>query len=180
MQRVCVICEDEFLFRRIRSELSPIYECVRYDKSDSLPSDITVAEGSSTLSDDISADLILSYPETLPLCVGDIAKLIAALPKKPRLIMMKDEYACTLDGERIALTELEYRLLDLLVSKNGDYFQKSELCEKVFGKGGVGMLNLYVHYLRAKLEGDSKRIIISQRNLGYRISEEFIKGDSVC
>jgi len=180
VKRVLVFFEDEFLFKRIKAELSPEYECVKFGEVEVLPSDIVIAEKCDGLDGSIRFDLLLSYESSLPLCTGDISRLISALPKKPRLMLIEKEHACTLDGERIRLSELEYALLSLLVARGGEFFPKNELCTLLFGESGFGMLNLYIHYLRAKLEGESRRIIISQRNLGYKISEEFIKGGSVC
>ena len=180
MQRVCVFCSDEFLFRRIKSELCFEYECIRYDEDSILPSDIVIAEDCDMLDGSVRFDLLLSYESNLPLCTGDISRLIKNLPKKLRLMLSALERACVIDGESVHLTELEYKLLSLLVSRGGEFFPKDDLCEALFDGGGYGMLNLYIHYLRTKLEGDKRRIIISQRNRGYKINEEFIKGDSVC
>ena len=179
MSRVRILCEDEFLFRRIRAELSSLYECVNADEP-ALPTDIVIAEDTPSLKCGMPIDLLLSYGESLPLCEGEISRLVAALPKKPRLMLIAEDSACVIDGERIHLTELEYRLLSLLMSRAGEFFKKEELCATLSLGEGFGMLNLYIHYLRAKLEGDKRRVIISQRSLGYRISEEFIKGGSVC
>jgi DNA-binding response OmpR family regulator len=46
------------------------------------------------------------------------------------------------------------------------------------------VLNVYVHYLREKLE-DGKKIIISSRKLGYKIDERYLtpddrNGDKKC
>ena len=37
-----------------------------------------------------------------------------------------------------------------------------------------GVVNVYVHYLREKLEKNGERIIISTRNLGYKINERMV------
>ena len=44
-----------------------------------------------------------------------------------------------------------------------------------------GVLNVYVHYLREKLERGGEKIIISSRGLGYKIDEKYLQtGGTVC
>ena len=180
MQRIAVICDDELLFRRIKAELSSDYECIKSDGTALLSSDIVIAEAGADVSALVTPDILLSYPDTLPLACGDIAGLLAKVSKKPRLILSEASLACTLDGRKIRLTELEYRLLSLLLSRGGEFFKKDELCSLLFSREDLGMLNLYIHYLRNKLEAEGERIIISKRGLGYKINEKFITGGSVC
>ena len=76
-------------------------------------------------------------------------------------------------GESIKLTEVEYKLLEVISSADG-YISKSELLRTVWGDGyDEGVVNVYVHYLRRKLEKDGKRVIISSRNEGYKIDEKY-------
>ena len=43
-----------------------------------------------------------------------------------------------------------------------------------------GILNVYVHYLREKLEKRGEKIIISSRKSGYKIDEKYLKGEVSC
>jgi DNA-binding response OmpR family regulator len=45
------------------------------------------------------------------------------------------------------------------------------------GDKGEGLINVYVHYLREKLEVGGEKIINSSRKNGYAIDEKFIKED---
>ena len=76
-------------------------------------------------------------------------------------------------GETVKLTEVEYRLLEVILSSEG-FVSKEELLHTVWGEGyDLGVVNVYVHYLRRKLEKDGKKVIISSRNEGYKISENY-------
>ena len=50
-----------------------------------------------------------------------------------------------------------------------------ELHGKVFGENNTpGLLNVYIHYLREKIEGEDEKIILSSRKQGYKINERYI------
>lgn len=76
-------------------------------------------------------------------------------------------------GEAVKLTEVEYKLLEVILASDG-FVSKEELLERVWGEGyDLGVVNVYVHYLRRKLERDGKRVIVSSRNEGYKIDERY-------
>ena len=84
-------------------------------------------------------------------------------------------------GRKIKLTELEYGLLSILMSKKGQSFGKEELLGRLWGEGvDLGVVNVYVHYLREKLEAGGEKVIISSRGAGYKINEKYLKEDTVC
>lgn len=76
----------------------------------------------------------------------------------------------TLDSERIRLTEVEFALLLKLYENIGSFVPRSELIYAVWGsEGNDSLINVYVHYLREKLERGSEKIIFSSRSLGYKL-----------
>ena len=76
-------------------------------------------------------------------------------------------------GEAVRLTEVEYKLLEVILASDG-FVSKETLLKTVWGDGyDLGVVNVYVHYLRRKLERDGKKVIISSRNEGYKISENY-------
>ena len=82
-----------------------------------------------------------------------------------------------LRGRKIALTDVEFSLFYALYSAGGNFVSREELMHKVWGPNdGDGVLNVYIHYLRQKLE-DSEKIIISSRKNGYKIDERYIRGE---
>ena len=79
-----------------------------------------------------------------------------------------------LGDEKIKLTELEYKLLGALISADGDFVTRQELLSSVWGEGfDAGVVNVYVHYLRQKLEKNGKKIILSSRKEGYGIDKKY-------
>lgn len=75
------------------------------------------------------------------------------------------------DGAEITLTEREYRLFCYLYERRGRPVSRAELLENVWG-GETGaetnVVEVYVSYLRHKLEGATgKRLILTRRGKGY-------------
>ena len=65
------------------------------------------------------------------------------------------------------LSPTEARLLEVLKSASPASVSREALSLSVFGKQNDGMLNLYIHYLREKLEKDGIKRIFSDRGKGY-------------
>ena len=69
-----------------------------------------------------------------------------------------------------ALTPTEGRLLSLLKAANGAPVSSKELLTGTFGQEEAendGLLRVYIHYLREKLERDGKKRIFAHRGRGY-------------
>ena len=89
------------------------------------------------------------------------------------LTLSADKRRAYLAGEEIRLTEVEYKLLDCLLNAEG-FVSREELLREVWGEGfDAGVVNVYVCYLRRKLEKDGRKIIVSSRNVGYKIDEKY-------
>lgn len=90
----------------------------------------------------------------------------------PRL--SADRRTALLDGKVIKLTEREGEILEILLTANGESVSKSELYSRVFGdeEDGEGVVPVYIHYLRRKLEYDGRRLIYSRRGGGYSIRRD--------
>ncbi len=104
-------------------------------------------------------------------------ELIEALnhSKKSAALTVGDRCAY-LRGKKIKLTELELSLLHRLIAAKGEFVDRAQLLRDVWGgetEGGV--VNVYVHYLREKLEAEGEKIILSSRRQGYAISEKYLK-----
>lgn len=95
------------------------------------------------------------------------------------LKISEDKRVAMLGEKRIALTEVEGRLLYTLASA-GDYVSRSVLLKKVWGaEADDGVVNVYIHYLREKLETGGEKIILCSRKLGYKIDEKYL-GGTIC
>ena len=110
-----------------------------------------------------------------PFAYSELRSLLDASGGRARLILTEDGRHVSLDNERIRLTESEHKLLSAIVSGGGEFVSREELVKRVFGEGADGgILNVYVHYLREKLESKGEKIIISSRRGGYRIDEKYL------
>ena len=95
-----------------------------------------------------------------------------------RLIFDPDGRHVLLDGERIRLTESEHKLLSLIAEGDGELVSRDELTRGTFGEEAEGgILNVYIHYLREKLEASGEKIILSSRRGGYRIDKKYLGGE---
>ena len=84
-------------------------------------------------------------------------------------------------GEEIRLTELECALLSYLISRGGECATNEELVGHLWsGEASAGAVNVYIHYLREKLELRGERIILVRRGKGYYIEPKFLKGGCKC
>ena len=93
--------------------------------------------------------------------------------KERRLHLDRQSRLAYLGDEDIPLTEVEYKLLDTLMSAHG-FIDKASLLSAVWGEGAdPGVLAVYVHYLREKLESRGEKVIVTSRAHGYAIDERF-------
>ncbi|HEY50204.1 MAG TPA: response regulator transcription factor [Dehalococcoidia bacterium] len=78
----------------------------------------------------------------------------------------------TVDGQRVKLTPIEFRLLALLLQNTGRILTHSQLLEKVWGWEYVDDLDyvrIYISHLRRKIEPDPSlpKYIITEPGVGY-------------
>jgi DNA-binding response OmpR family regulator len=81
---------------------------------------------------------------------------------------------CTVDGEELALTALEFQLLALLMANQGRVFAKSTLVERLYdGEAPASnVLEVLVSRLRTKLAGAGlEGVVENVRGMGYVIRE---------
>ncbi len=79
------------------------------------------------------------------------------------------------DGRRMDLSAKEYELLDLFARNPGKVFNRFEIEEKVWPEytGGSNVVDVYVGYLRKKLEANGeRRLIHTVRGVGYVLRED--------
>ncbi|MBQ8174028.1 MAG: response regulator transcription factor [Clostridia bacterium] len=84
-----------------------------------------------------------------------------------------DGTAVYLDGTRIPLSPKEYALLACLVRAGGSPVSRSALLTEVWGEGyGEGVVTVYLHYLRKKLERGGRKLLFAVRGSGYALRSE--------
>ncbi len=171
--KVGIKCDDKYLYQKIKLILTEAGIELSNTYADVFITDCEVPVGFSgrviNMARSETAELTIPFSEE---------ELIAVLGEGERddtLLSLGDRCAL-LRSERISLTELEYSLLDALISANGEFISREILLEKVWsGEASNGILNVYIHYLREKLEKGGEKIIVSSRKQGYKISERYIK-----
>ncbi len=77
-------------------------------------------------------------------------------------------------GQPIHLTATEHALLSALMEAQGQTVSRSVLAHRMQADTD-GAVNVYIHYLRKKLETNGERIILSTRGGGYRIDARFCR-----
>lgn len=91
------------------------------------------------------------------------------------LVMNLDGREIFRDGRRVELSAKEFELLELLARNPGKVFSRFEIEEKVWPEytGGSNVVDVYIGYLRRKLEeGGERRLIHTVRGVGYVLREE--------
>lgn len=179
---VSVITADPYLFQKIRLALRDVATV-----TDELPStrEVTVLYDIDRPSRPLSSDGTLNLRTMsrsadadlkIPFSLLQIEKVIAKNCDTPLLSL--ENKTARLREKAIKLTELEAALLQRLYKANGSYVSREELLSTVFdGAEDGGIINVYIHYLRAKLEAGGEKIILSSRMRGYKIDERYLGGN---
>jgi len=80
------------------------------------------------------------------------------------------------NGRPIELTAKEYMLLEYMVRNKGRVLSKIEIAEKVWDLAfdtGTNVIEVYINFLRKKIDKDSERkLIFNKPGLGYYIKED--------
>ena len=126
---------------------------------------------------------ILPYGYTVNEAEGGLHRpfLLAALAARLRAPAAERGIRLTANGARLnglplSLTERERALLSCLVEAGGKPLSRRELLSAVWGEGEAeeGIVTVYLHYLRKKLERGGKKMLYAVRGRGYalRVEEE--------
>jgi DNA-binding response OmpR family regulator len=79
-------------------------------------------------------------------------------------------------GKQIELTSKEFSLLEYFLRNQGRVIPRAELSKNVWNVDfdtGTNMVEVYVNYLRKKIDRDfDKKLIHTQFGMGYIIKEE--------
>ena len=178
MQKIAVYTKNELIYRRIvliTRGVAEVQLSMEYT-----PSDLAIIDRESFPDLNISG-YVIPYSDkngtihNLPISHSDLLQAISSIRKVgKRVLSLSPKERCAHLGNRvIKLTELEARLLDELLKSNG-FVSREKLLKTVFNDGkDSGIVNVYVHYLREKLEKDGDKVILSSRREGYMIDSRF-------
>lgn len=79
-----------------------------------------------------------------------------------------------IDGEDVYLTQKEYDLFFYLLSNKNQVLSREQIIESVWGYdyfGDTNTVDVYVRYLRKKIDCESPSVISSVRGIGYMIKD---------
>ncbi len=178
--RVAVLTRDKYLFRLIELELSG-NEVYLYSPDAPQDADVIICD-TDTESPVAEADIRLirlcrtnaDGAYLLPMPRGELSRLV--LDDTPPIQLLPSDKSVIFEGQRIRLTAQEYKLIELLYSGRGEYVSRERITAEVFGTGGDSLINVYIHYLRKKLEINGQRLILASRKHGYKIDERYVGG----
>lgn len=176
-KRAAVQTNDRMLFQKIKLELYGYCETfmvgaelsardfdVIFTDVDSYPD----APKGYTMSREAPCDL------PLPFRLGAAERLARSDEKRTEITLDEARRSVTLKGRTIRLTDVEFALCRALIRRRGGYASREELLSEVWSPStDAGVINVYIHYLREKLETDGEKVILSSRNLGYCIDEKY-------
>ena len=105
--------------------------------------------------------------------LGSVAAVETTVLRFEALAIDVDGHSVTLDGEPIALTTTECRLIHIRASAPGRLFTRSQLLEQVWGMNYYGddhVVDVHIANARRKLKEDpaAPRYIETVRGAGYR------------
>lgn len=90
-----------------------------------------------------------------------------------KLVLDKNAHSVAYDGKPIELTNREFLLLEILLENKSIVLSRDTLLEKVWGydyMGETNVVDVYIYYLRSKLDAvSSEKIIETVRGVGYII-----------
>jgi DNA-binding response OmpR family regulator len=173
MKRVALITDDKYFFLKCSLLLEGIAE-LSDNPADAEIIAETQRDGSRRrLAVSVGGELKI-YP--LPMPLHTLTEALTSEERGARLTLSSDGKSAILDGKKIKLTESEYALLSLLITAGGDFVCRERILTDCFAGKSGSMINVYIHYLREKLEADGEKIITASREAGYRVEKKFLGG----
>ncbi len=180
---VLVMSEDAYFFQKIRLELSGVADVVPYSDGQRNGAYAVICDTDTVICPNdgsvITASRRGGADISLPFERGSLVRrLFGGTEREERRITADDkDHSVLLFGRRIRLTDVEYALFSALYGRCGEFVSRDELLRTVWGgERDGGVVNVYIHYLREKLETDGEKIIISSRKLGYAIDKKYMGG----
>ena len=181
MKRVALYTTNPLLHKRISLILNRIAEVDMIPGGSAIGYSLSIVdresfpdmEGGFSLPFETRGDRIVNLPILHTMITGLVDE---GLTDSRSLMLDHESRTATVSGRAVRLTDTESRLLSEIMA-HPSFVSKEHLLSHVFGDGkDIGIVNVYVHYLREKLESGGEKIIISSRKEGYKINEKY-RGD---
>ena len=179
-KRIGISTKNEVLYEKLRLLTRHVCEVVRVKTKedaallslvfvDTDTSNPIVGVRCITMSSNGECDL------KLPFRHEDVLSLISESDRESEYIELSEDgkhvYFC---NEAIKLTDIEFKLISTLMESDGMFVSRDTLLNKIWGEGvDSGVVNVYIHYLRQKLEKGGHKVILSSRKEGYGIDKKY-------
>ncbi len=104
-------------------------------------------------------------------------KIIVDEIKIRNILLNRNKNIVKVNNQEIKLTNIEYRLLELLMLKRGIIVTRTEILEKIWERGGDDIfsntIDVHMRSIRKKIKSTQKNpLIITKRGMGYMFIEE--------
>lgn len=182
-KRIGVLTENENLYNKIRLLLRTECECVLIKNPEDLYATSLVFADIDTarIPDGVKTVRMSAFEECdipLPFKHEDVLAYVSDVSNAGEYIdLLSDGRSARFGDMIIKLTDVEYKLLRSLIEADGKFVSRDALLEEIWGKDQEsGVVNVYIHYLRSKLEKDGRKVILSSRKEGYGIDEKYRRG----
>ena len=175
--KIAVVSENEYLYQKIRILLRNEFSAELVRGAVSNRYDLCIWDTDTAPRP--YAERIISIGRSgadvpYPVSFEKLVEAVKRVGKPDKALLTLGDECVFLRGERISLTEVEYALISVLFKSRGKFISREDLISAVWGDSvSGGVLNVYIHYLRQKLETGEK-IIISSRGEGYKINEKYL------
>lgn len=185
--RLGIITKDDIFLNKIRLILRDEAEAVRLDGQRLSPEmyDVIFVDSRTESIPDCECVTFgdgceISIPFTHEAVIAAFRN--ALTDRSARSITLSDDgkHAYVL-GRSVTLTKVEYKLLARLLGEDaGSYVSRDTLLRDVWGgECDPGVVVVYMHYLRKKIETGGEKIIVTKRDRGdskYKIDERYRGG----
>ena len=175
MKRICVLTADVMLFLKIKYELSDNFKVFMSDERTDTADTVLVDADDPRFASEVGIKMARKGGDIpIPFRIGSLKAMLDNDSCELRL----EGDAVFVGARAVKLTEVELALFSALYKRGGDYATREELINEVWGEGAdAGVLNVYVHYLRSKLEANGERVISCTRGRGYKLNEKYFGGN---
>ena len=189
MKDIAILTKDESLFTLLSIELERLGKTVGAEDTDECRVLIIDVDSFGDSNIKYKKKVFISRREEnskgcdlflkRPVHIGELCEGISGLfveekksspdrrAKKDNIALFESERTVSVNSKKIRLSENEFVIFSLLVQKRGEAVSRDELAQRIGAAGNE--IDVYVCYLRRKLESGGRRLILTVRGVGYKL-----------
>ena len=174
MKNLYLVTDDERLYQKFRLLLRASHTVIKTDKPNKQGLSFVDLEfykgdtgGAVTMSRQEKCDIALPFDHQR------IKEVLLGGGTEKKLHISSIGRISTFGEREIHLTDVEFRLLSMLYEAEGFVGRKALLLGVWNDCTDEGVVNVYIHYLRRKLEKDGEKVILSSRKEGYMLNPKY-------